>query len=141
VLDADGNSILLDPPGPVRGEVAVGRPVTAIVGSDQIFPLAITLANLEFQKPGTYEVVARLNGLDAVRSPFNVIELSGMPGAAAPALPCLGRELAADPSGRLPSARLPAAAPRGSGRSDAARSQPRRGAAGGRLASVRPGGS
>src|SRR5437879_3786386 len=36
ILDADGHSILPNPPGPLRGTVNVGRPATLEPGDDQV---------------------------------------------------------------------------------------------------------
>ncbi len=77
VVDADMNSILPNPPGPVRGHMNVGRPPHVAPGNDQAIPLAFSLAGLQFQRPGTYSVVFRIEGLEAARSPFYVAYAPG----------------------------------------------------------------
>lgn len=72
VLDADGHTILPDPPGAIRGEINVGRPSHLPVGDDQVVPIALALNNLRFVAPGQYVVVCRLDGEEAARAPFRV---------------------------------------------------------------------
>lgn len=79
VIDADGVSILPNPPGPLRGSFTAGRPPQIPIGSDQVACLAFTLSGLQIPRQGTYEVILRLNGVDADRSPFNVMPLPGAP--------------------------------------------------------------
>lgn len=76
--DGDGNSILPDPPGTLRGAVTIGRPVYLTPGSDQALPLALNFTNLEFRAPGMYVIVLRVNERDLATSRFNVISL-GVP--------------------------------------------------------------
>lgn len=75
VLDEDGVSILPAPPGPIRGQIRMGRPPTMVPGDDQVLPLAMTVGNLQFQRPGAYIVVLRVQGLEMVRSPFRVVDV------------------------------------------------------------------
>jgi hypothetical protein len=84
IIDADGDSILPNPPGPPRGTWTVGRPPHLTVGSDQTFPTVIQLVGLSFPRPGAYVLVVRLDGQDVAQSPFN---LAFMPGAQQPPAP------------------------------------------------------
>lgn len=72
VIDADGRSILPEPPGPPRSPFTVGRPATATPGGDQVLPLVFSLHHVQFPAPGTYAAVVRLDGDDQARSPFQV---------------------------------------------------------------------
>lgn len=81
LVDADMNSILPTPPGPIRGNVNVGRPPHVPSGTDQVVPLAFNLAGVRFDQPGTYAVVLRVNGLEAARAPFSVALPPGIQGA------------------------------------------------------------
>ena len=82
VVDEDGRSILSSPPGPPRGVINVGRPHHLTPGEDQVLPLALSLHNLTFDRPGLYAVVLRLDGQDVGRSTFRVAALQ--PGTARP---------------------------------------------------------
>ena len=73
LLDSDGNSVL--PTVPPGGKMTVGRPPQLPPGSDQAVPLAFNLASVTFQHPGAFEIVVRIDGLDAYRSPFRVLAL------------------------------------------------------------------
>ncbi len=72
VLDADGQTILPDPPGAIQGTVNIGRPQHLPTGDDQVVPLALSLSNLRFVGPGQYVVVCLLDGEEAARAPFRV---------------------------------------------------------------------
>lgn len=72
VLDADGRTILPDPPGAIRGAINSGRPPHLPLGDDQVVPIALALNNLRFAAPGQYVVVCRLDGEEAARAPFRV---------------------------------------------------------------------
>ncbi len=72
VLDADGQTILPDPPGPIQGTINIGRPSHLPVGDDQVVPIALSLNNLRFVGPGQYVVVCLLDGEEAARAPFRV---------------------------------------------------------------------
>lgn len=72
VVDADGQSILPQLPGPIRGPITVGRPPAIEVGADQVACLVINLMGLEFTRRGAYVVVLRIEGTDASRAPFRV---------------------------------------------------------------------
>lgn len=73
VLDADGRSILPNPPGPPSGMLNIGRPPELPFGDDQVLQLAFPLNNLRFDQPGHYVVSLRLAGEEVARAPFRVI--------------------------------------------------------------------
>ena len=83
VLDADGRSILITPPGPPRGTVRVGRPSALPEGDDQVLQLAFPLNNIRFEAAGRYVVIFLLDGEAVARAPFRVIR-NPKAGAAAP---------------------------------------------------------
>jgi hypothetical protein len=74
VVDADGRSILPDPPGPVRGNIVVGRPPTVGEEEEQHIPMVFNLTGVTLEGPGVYAVVVRQgeNGPDLDRSVFRV---------------------------------------------------------------------
>jgi hypothetical protein len=74
-VDADGQSILPEPPGPLVGETTVGRPAFLGDGDEQVFPLAFQIQRLTFNEPGTYAVIFRIDGFEVARSPFKVIKI------------------------------------------------------------------
>jgi hypothetical protein len=82
VLDADGRTILPDPPGPIRGTVNLGRPPHLPIGDDQVVPLALGLNSLRFETPGLYVIVCRLDGVEAARAPFRVSQQTQVTGGA-----------------------------------------------------------
>jgi hypothetical protein len=63
----DGQSV-----GNVRAQFEVGRPAGVKAGQDQRFQLAANVP-LNLSAPGTYVVVARIEGQEQRRVPFNVI--------------------------------------------------------------------
>jgi hypothetical protein len=67
VVDADGTGI-----AKLAGQFEVGRPPGIPPGQDQRTQIAVNLG-LPLKHPGTYEVVARLNGEESRRFPFNVV--------------------------------------------------------------------
>ena len=73
LLNADGASILPNPPGPLRGDISVGRPPTLVPGDDQVLLLSFPLNNLRFESPGYYMITLHLNGAEAARAPFRVV--------------------------------------------------------------------
>lgn len=75
VTNADGASILATPPGPPRGPITAGRPPQLPVGADVLAPLVFNLGGVRFEKPGTYAVVLRVNGLEVKRYPFHLTAL------------------------------------------------------------------
>ena len=79
VVDADARSILLNPPGPAKGTVNVGRPPHLEPGNDQVLCLAFNLVGLQFQQSGTYAVIFTLDDREAARAPF---QLALVPGGA-----------------------------------------------------------
>ena len=74
VIDADGRSILPNPPGPLRGTINVGRPPELPAGEDQVLPLAFPLHGLRFERAGTYDIVLRLSNGAEARAPFRVVQ-------------------------------------------------------------------
>lgn len=80
VVDADGHTIVPNPPGPFRAPITVGRPPFLEFGSDQTACLAMNLFDIEFQHPGSYVVVLRIDGEDAARSPFRIALMPAIPG-------------------------------------------------------------
>lgn len=72
VLDADGQTILPAPPGPIQGTINTGRPSHLPVGDDQVVPIALSLNNLRFSGPGQYVVTCLLDGEETARAPFRV---------------------------------------------------------------------
>jgi hypothetical protein len=75
VVDADGQSILPTPPGLPRGTVTVGRPPDLEEGDDQNLPLVFTITQLRFERAGTYAVLVRIDGMEAARSAFRVVDM------------------------------------------------------------------
>ncbi len=73
LIDADGQSILHNPPGVIRAPITMGRPAQVAPGSDQVLPLVFNLHGLQFRQAGTYLVVLRLEGRDVARAPFQVL--------------------------------------------------------------------
>ncbi len=75
VLDQDGASIL--PADRVlKGRLNVGRPVELPQGEDQIFPFVLNVAGLQIEKPGSYVIAFRIDGMEVARSRFRVVPLS-----------------------------------------------------------------
>ena len=64
----DGQSV-----GKVSGQFEVGRPAGIKAGQDQRLQLAANVP-LNLPAPGTYVIVARIEGQDETRVPFNVLE-------------------------------------------------------------------
>ena len=75
VINADGMSILPTPAGPLRGPITVGRPPQVGVGDDLLVPLAFTLLGVRFERPGTYVVTLRVEGIEDKRFPLHVVAL------------------------------------------------------------------
>lgn len=64
----DGQSV-----GSVKAQFEVGRPAGVKQGQDQRFQLAANNVPLNLAAPGTYVIVARVEGQEQRRVPFNVI--------------------------------------------------------------------
>jgi len=77
IIDADGRSILPEPPGTLRAPLTMGRPAHTPPGNDQVAPLVFNLHRVQFAAPGAYAMVLRVEGHDVARSPFQV---RGTPG-------------------------------------------------------------
>lgn len=75
VIDADGASILPNPPGLIKGDINVGRPAHLSPGDDQVVCLVFNLLGLRFEGPGTYSVVFRIDGSEEARQPFRLAQL------------------------------------------------------------------
>jgi Family of unknown function (DUF6941) len=67
MLSDDGQTV-----GKVGAQFEVGRPVGIKAGQDQRFQLAANV-HLKLPGPGTYVIVARIEGQEGARVPFNVI--------------------------------------------------------------------
>ncbi len=76
VMDADGNSILPDPPGALRTPITIGRPPQATVGSDLYVPFVFNLVGLQFASAGTYAIVLQIDDVEAKRTLFHVATAS-----------------------------------------------------------------
>jgi hypothetical protein len=72
----EGNSIL---PDPIQGIVSADRPPHAPPDSDLLLHLAFSFASLQFNSPGTYRIVLRVDGQPLAESPFKVIPLPELP--------------------------------------------------------------
>jgi len=72
VVDADGQSLMPRPPGPLAATITVGRPPNLAPGQDQVYPFSFEILDLRFERPGTYVVVVILEGSSDVRAPFHV---------------------------------------------------------------------
>ncbi len=75
LIDADGVSILEGTAGPLQGEINVGRPPQINPGDDQVVCLVFNLIGLTFPQPGTYSAVLGIDGNEAARQPFFVVEV------------------------------------------------------------------
>ncbi len=72
----EGSSLL---PEPLRGIVNTQRPPYAPPDSDLLMHLALSIASLQFDGPGTYNVVLRIDGQPLAASRFKVIPLPELP--------------------------------------------------------------
>lgn len=75
IHDEDGRSILPNPPGPLRGQIDVGRPANLAPGDDQIVPLAISLNGTSIVRAGRYVILLHLDGQEATRIPFRICQM------------------------------------------------------------------
>lgn len=78
IEDEDGKELLK-----VTGQVEVGRPAGIPVGQVQRAQIAAD-ALLEFTRPGTYVIKARINGQEGPRVPFRVVRAQGLVRTAPP---------------------------------------------------------
>ncbi len=78
IIDADGQSIIPNPPGPLRAQMNAGRPPNLPQGAAQAVPLVFRLQNLQFLRPGAYVVAVRSGGGEIGRVAFNVMPLPGI---------------------------------------------------------------
>ncbi len=72
ILDQDGHSMLATP---VHGKVNVGRPPTLEPGSDQAFPLVISLNETKIERAGQYAVILKLDGKESKRATFRLAQM------------------------------------------------------------------
>lgn len=77
LVDADGASVLPDPPGAMSGDINVGRPPHLSAGDDQVVCLVFNLLGLQFESAGTYSVIFRIDGSEEGRQSFRVKQLGG----------------------------------------------------------------
>jgi hypothetical protein len=68
--DPDGQRLLAEPP---RLDLRVGRPSGLEPGSDQVIPVAISLAGFPLKVAGTHAFVALLGNEELARTTFDVI--------------------------------------------------------------------
>jgi len=73
VVDADGASILPNPPGPMGGPITVGRPPNVTPGNDLLIPMVFNLAGLRFPTEGDYRIVMSVEGTEARRFPLHLV--------------------------------------------------------------------
>jgi uncharacterized protein DUF6941 len=66
----EGSSILAEP---LRGIVNAERPPHVSPNSDLLLHLALSFANLQFESPGSYSIVLRIDGQPLAKSQFNVL--------------------------------------------------------------------
>lgn len=66
VHDADGRSILPNPPGPMGGPFTVGHPATT-ERNDILLPLIFNMAGIAFPEAGDYRIVMQIDGAEAAR--------------------------------------------------------------------------
>jgi hypothetical protein len=85
--NADGASILPNPPGPMGGSITVGRPPHATPGNDLLVPMVFTMAGVQFPTPGDYVLVMRVDGREAKRFPLHLVSLAPQTGSPGPARP------------------------------------------------------
>jgi hypothetical protein len=71
--DEVSNSIL---PEPLRGIVNAKRPPHTPRRSELLLHVALSFTNLQFERPGPYNIVLRIDGQRLMESRFNVLPLS-----------------------------------------------------------------
>jgi hypothetical protein len=76
VHNEDGRSVLPVPPGPMRGSITVGRPPHLHPGDEQHLPIVLNLVGVSFEAAGKYVVIMRINGQDAKRASFRVVDIT-----------------------------------------------------------------
>jgi Family of unknown function (DUF6941) len=72
----EGSSIL---PEPLRGIVSAERQPHLPPDSDLLLHLALSFTNLQFESPGSYNIVLRIDGQPLAESRFNVLALPRLP--------------------------------------------------------------
>jgi hypothetical protein len=73
----EGSSILTEEP--IRGIVSAVPPPHAPPDSDLLLHLAFSFVSLQFESPGTYSIVLRVDGQPVAELPFKVIPLPELP--------------------------------------------------------------
>jgi hypothetical protein len=68
----DGSSIL---PEPLRGIVNAEQPPHVPPDRDLLLHLALSFTNLQFESPGPYNIILRVDGQPLAESQFNVLPL------------------------------------------------------------------
>jgi hypothetical protein len=74
IHDADGQSILPNPPGPIGGTFTVGHPATA-ERNDILVPLVFNMVGVTFSKPGDYPILMSIDGAEVNRFPLHLRQL------------------------------------------------------------------
>jgi hypothetical protein len=77
IVDGEEDGSIL--PEPLRGIVSAQRPPHVTPESDLLLHLALSFASLQFDSPGTYKVVLRIDGQPLAESQFNVKLFPGLP--------------------------------------------------------------
>jgi|SRR5215204_1788431 len=72
----EGRSLL---PEPLRGIVNAERPPHVSPDSDLPLHLALSFTNLQFESPGSYNIVLRIDGQPLAESRFNVLSPPRLP--------------------------------------------------------------
>ncbi len=72
IVDEDERSMFPNEADRIGGGIVAGRPPDLMVGDEQVLSLAIRV-NPEFQRPGRYTAIMRLDGVDMKRADFRVV--------------------------------------------------------------------
>jgi hypothetical protein len=76
VQSEEGNSILSEP---LRGILNAERPPHIVPDSDLLLHLALSFTNLQFESPGSYNIVLRIDGQPLAESRFKVLPVPEHP--------------------------------------------------------------
>jgi hypothetical protein len=76
VQSEEGNSIL---PEPLRGILNAERPSHLVPDTDSLLHLALSFTNLQFESPGSYNIVLRIDGQPLAESRFKVLPVPELP--------------------------------------------------------------
>ena len=77
--DADARPLF----GDLQGEFRVGTAPDAKVGDQTLVPMAAAVTNCKFPNPGDYVAVLRIDGAEAERLAFRVVQVPADPGRGA----------------------------------------------------------